>query len=251
MPYYKKSRKRNYKKRKSNHLRRKGFKKVYRRNYQNTVKTYQGNPFPGKLKVKQNVSQCGVILQQSQAGAPTYEDIANLYQSFPFQQSGLTNETAQWHRIYTDYYDKFRVEYAYVSLTITNSGQDDVKVVAAISDAESIVSDMQTANVNISEAAMQPWAQSRNLESSGGSRYNRCTFNFKFNLNTWAKRNDIIDTQRYGFLQGSTTPIKYPVLYLAFQSIEGNNLAKINVQTRLSFYSTYFDRQDQEISKVQ
>jgi hypothetical protein len=251
MPYYKKSRKRTYKKKRSNRLARKGFKKRWNRNKQNQVKTYIGNPFPGRIKVKQNVSQCGTTINQSNINSVTYKSLINLYQSFPFQQSGMTNESAQWHRIYTNYYDKFQVEFAYISVTIMNTGIDDCKVVAAISDDQDIVGNMQNNNVNISEATMQPWSQSRTLEANGGSRYNRTTFNFKFNLGTWAKRNNVTDAQRYGYLGGSTTPVLYPQLYLALQSVQGNNLATINVQSKVSFYSSYFDRQDASIAAVQ
>ena len=256
MPYRKpyRAKKRTYKKRawKNNNTgNKKRFRKTYNRNTQNRIKTYIDNPFPASIMTRQNCSQSGVVLTQSAIGAPEYDLLCKIQASGPWQQSGLTSENVQYHRIYTSYYDKWMAHYAVLQIRVHNTGSDDCKVVLGLSDDQTQVTDLQSANVNIDEAGMLPFTQSKILESDGGSRYNRGTFNFKINITKWIKRMGVNPAQAYGNLNAGVVPQLYPILWMAFETVDGANPAKVNVTSKMTLYNRYFERQDDQLAKGQ
>lgn len=242
-----------YKKRKTSLTGRKGkFQRTYRKNSYNRVKTYIDNPFPGSIKTRQNCAQSGATYLQSVTNVPSYLELAKVVPTLPFglvTGGANSNESIQFHTIYTKFYSFWKPSYASLQFTFHNQGTGDVKVVCGLADDQLMPSKMATALVSIDEAGMQPYTQSKILESTGGSRYNRHTFNFKISIAKWQKRMALTDAQTIAQLSGGGLPQQFPVAYCAIQGADGTNLANLQVSSKMVMYNRYFDRKDAFIAK--
>jgi len=246
MPYtYKK--KRTYRKRKNNTRTTKSrFKKSYSSNRQNALVTKVGHPFPPNLATKNNWAETSVDIAQALPGTVFQANMLRLNSAYdPALSTALGQESVQYHNIYNRYYAKYYVSYVKVNLKWRNTGNNDCRIVAGISDQTNPI----FLNVNMNEFQMAKYTQTKVLESDQGSRYNRGNMTFKLNLNHWAKRNKFNAENVSAAVNAN--PTQYPTLWFAIQSEDDAQTALAKVDITATFYTKYNQRIESTIMKAQ
>jgi len=248
MPYKRYAKKKKYYRKKTSYLRKGRFKKTYQKNRQNARRTKVGQPFPACLSIRNNWCENSADIAQAQPGAPTSATMIKLGSAYdPAASGGFTQESIQYHNIYRRYYAQYCVNYVKVSLKWRNTGTNDARIICGIADDQAVPP--LFGNVNINEFEMQPYTQARVLESDQGSKYNRGTMTFKFNLNQWAKRMKIDPESRSATVLND--PLYYPVLWYAIQSENVATTALVKVDIQATFYTEYSKRLQQAIMQGQ
>jgi len=233
------------------------FTKTYNRNFHNKVaRKAVIEPFPSTIKVRQNWASVADVIQQS-AGPPStlntlvINSILKLSSAKdPSFQPG-NQEAVQYHNLYSRYYGVYQATYAIVKLNLRNTGPLDCRVVAGIADNSAAVANMQTAGVNIEEMEMQKYTQSRVLENGNGSKFNRATMTFKFNVSKWSKRNNIDPENTSSSVLSD--PGEYPILYIGIindNAPAAAAAAQITVDTKMIMWTKYSERKQEAIMKT-
>ena len=224
----------------------KKFNKTYSKNRQNTVNTKVGNPFPPQIATRNNWAETSADIAQIIPGSLTWNTLLKLGSAYdPAASPGLSQESVQFHNIYSRYYSQYCVTYVKVNLKWRNTGQNDARIVCGISDDQNPT----FTNVNMNEFQMANYTQTRVLEADQGSRYNRGNMTFKFNLNKWKKRNKINPEDWASVV--ATDPAKYPILYYAIQSESPAQTALVKVDITATYYTKYSRRNQTNIMKAQ
>ena len=255
MRYYKKNKNwtKKYRKGKSTYNKRK-FRKTYNKNYQNTKYLYIDEPFPPSIKTRQNWSRASTILAQGTANQQMVIEALRLSSAHdPAISIGGSQEAVQYHNVYSRYYDYYTASYATITIKLRNVGEIDMRVACAIADNQNTASEMITTAVNQDEIEMQKYTQSRLLEADQGSRYNRGTMSFKFNLNTWAKRNKVDPSAHSS--QVALDPNTYPLFYIAYVNdqpqLAGSSPGQIVADIKMTLWNRYHERQQASLMKAQ
>lgn len=223
-------------------------KKTYHKNTQNARRTKVGQPFPACLSIRNNWCESSADIAQALPGAPTSRTMLKLGSAFdPAASPGLQQESIQYHNIYRNYYAQYCVNYVKVTLSWRNTSTNDARVICGIADDQAVPP--LFTNVNINEFEMQPYTQALVLEADQGSRYNRGTMTFKFNLNKWAKRMKVDPESRAALV--TNDPTTYPVLWYAIQSENVAATALVKVDITATFYTEYSKRLQQAIMQGQ
>lgn len=253
MVYFKKrryshKRKRTWKSKYSSKYSNSKFRRSYHRNKQNTRMVKVGAPFPPCIATKNNWAETSADIAQATPGAPTVQTLLNLNSAFdPAAAPGLSQESVQYHDIYTRYYSDYTVTYVKVNLKWRNTGTNDCRIVCGIADDSQTPGQMGSINMN--EMQMQNYTQTRVLESDQGSKYNRGNMTFKFNIAKWWKRMKL-DPEDYSSTTPSN-PLQSPVLWYAIKSENAALTALCKVDITATFYTKYSRRRDAAIMGAQ
>lgn len=245
MPYYSKKR---YPKRKRFTTKGKAsrFTKRYSTpNKQNKTYVKVGNPFPQAIQTKNNWAENNYTITQTGIVNPKYFGALRLNSAYDTNLDPAFNqESVQFHKIYSRYYDQYSVSYVTIAVKMRNTGTSDCRIVMGISDDQNTVTAMTAGNVTTAEATLQQQTQTRLLEANQGSRYNRSVMYFKYSVNAWNKRMHTNPAAASSVVNNS--PAAYPLLWVGIAS-EGTAPGVAALDFKATFTTRYFDRQDATI----
>lgn len=254
-PYSRKYRRRTFRKKKykkSTYGANRKFTKSYNKNIVNRANPKAViEPFPSVLKVRSNWCQSGQTITQAVNNQVYIVSALRLNSAHdPHLSLGIA-EQVQYHQLYSRYYGEYKSTYVKVKLDMRNIGPNDCRVVCGIVDDSSNVATMVANGVNIDELAMAKYTQTRLLENGNGSKFNRGSMTFKFNLSKWWKRTNI-DPEDYSS-SVSTSPGEYPVLYIALMNdppAGATNPSEIAVTTKMQLWTEYSNRNQAAIMRT-
>lgn len=236
------------------------FNKMFKSNYTNLGTAWTSIPFPSVIKHraswvenKYEMATTGGGLQYTQLPLIRLNDALD-----PFMIAAvppLTQESVRYHTIYSRYYEQYSINFAYIKVEVrmplNNSGQaqgDDARVLMGIGDT---VATSAISIPNVEEIEMFPGVQSRLIEASQGSKFNRQTLYFKFDVKKWWARNKIPNDARATPVGSS--PAESPCLWALVAADTNNPFANVNVQFDFKglFYTKYSVRDDEQLMTAQ